>query len=73
VYIRRGRFFTPAEQEHRSQVAIVGSAIAETLFGALDPLEREIEVDGKIYHVIGVMEKARAGCSEVIRSRIDSS
>ncbi|PYT02939.1 MAG: hypothetical protein DMF60_19870 [Acidobacteria bacterium] len=61
VYIRSGRFFTPAEQEHRSQVAIVGSAVAETLFGALDPLEREIEVDGKIYHVIGVLEKAPGG------------
>ncbi|HKP86729.1 MAG TPA: ABC transporter permease [Blastocatellia bacterium] len=61
VYIQAGRFFTPAEQEHRAQVAVIGYAIAETLFGALDPLGREIEVDGKIYRVIGVMEKAPGG------------
>ena len=61
VYIRTGRFFTQSEQDHRSQVAIVGSAIGATLFGALDPLDREIEVDGKVYHVIGVMEKAPGG------------
>lgn len=61
VYIQTGRFFTQAEQEHRAQVAVIGYAIAETLFGALDPLEKEIEVDGKIYRVIGVMEKAPGG------------
>lgn len=61
VYIRTGRFFTQSEQDHRSQVAIIGSAIGETLFGALDPLDREVEVDGKVYHVIGVMEKAPGG------------
>lgn len=61
VYIQTGRFFTLAEQEHRAQVAIVGHAIAETLFGGLDPLDKEIEVEGKIYRVIGVMEKAPGG------------
>src|SRR6266481_3686749 len=61
VYIRSGRFFTQSEQDHRSQVAVVGSAIAETLYGALNPLDRELEVDGKSYHVVGVMEKAPGG------------
>jgi putative ABC transport system permease protein len=58
VYIRAGRFFTRTEQEHKAQVAIIGAAIAETLFGALDPLERDIEVEGQIYRVIAVMEKS---------------
>jgi len=61
VYIRTGRFFTQAEQDHRAQVAIVGAAIAETLFGALDALGREIDVEGKVYRVVGVMEKAPGG------------
>jgi putative ABC transport system permease protein len=61
VYIKSGRFFTATEQQHKAEVAIIGAAIAETLYGGLEPLEREIEVDGKIYRVIGVMDKAPAG------------
>ena len=61
VYIDTGRFFTAAEQDHRAQVAVVGYAIADTLFGTLDPLDKEIEVDGKVYRVIGVLEKAPGG------------
>jgi putative ABC transport system permease protein len=61
VYIRTGRFFTQSEQDHHAQVAIAGAAIAETLFGALDALDREIDVEGKVYRVIGVMEKAPGG------------
>ena len=61
VYIQTGRFFVPSEQEHRAQVAVIGYAIADTLFGGLAPLDKEIEVDGKLYRVIGVMEKAPGG------------
>jgi putative ABC transport system permease protein len=61
VYIKSGRFFTATEQQHKAEVAIIGAAIAETLYGGLEPLEREIEVDGKIYRVIGVMDNAPAG------------
>src|SRR5262245_11341436 len=60
VYLRRGRFFSDTEESHRAQVTIIGSAISETLFGGLEPLEREIEIEGKVYRVIGVMEKAPA-------------
>jgi putative ABC transport system permease protein len=58
VYIKEGRFFTRTEQEHKAKVVIIGAAIAETLFGALDPVDKEIEVDGAVYRVVGVMEKA---------------
>src|SRR5215210_2120739 len=58
VYIRAGRFFTEAEESHRAQVTIIGAAIAETLYPGLDPVDREIEVEGKLYTVIGVMERA---------------
>jgi putative ABC transport system permease protein len=61
VYIKTGRFFTGAEHDHHAQVAVIGFAIADTLFGALDALDKEIEVEGKIYRVIGVMEKAPGG------------
>lgn len=58
VYLREGRFFTEMEEVHRAQVTVIGNSIAETLFGAVDPLERELEIEGKIYRVVGVMAKA---------------
>lgn len=61
VFIKTGRFFTEGEQQSKAQVAIIGAAIAETLYGALDPVGREIEVDGQIYQVIGVMDKNPGG------------
>jgi putative ABC transport system permease protein len=61
VYIQYGRFFTPVEEQHRALVTVIGSSIAETLYGGLDPLGKDIEVEGQIYTVIGVMEKAPGG------------
>ena len=61
VYIRAGRFLTFSEQQHHDQVAIIGAGIADSLFGGMSPLDHEIEVEGKVYRVIGVMEKAPGG------------
>ena len=61
VYIQYGRFFTQVEEQRRANVAVIGAAIAETLFGSLDPIDRDVEVDGQVYRVIGVLEKAPAG------------
>ena len=61
VYIKSGRFFNPAEEDHKAQVAIIGAAIADTLYPGLDPIGKEIEVEGKLYHVIGLMERAPGG------------
>jgi len=36
-------------------------AIAESLFGALECDRREVDVEGKVYRVVGVMEKAPGG------------
>ena len=59
--MKHGRFFTKGENEHRSKVAVIGENIADALFGTLDPLGKEIIVDGSTYEVIGVFEKPKAG------------
>jgi putative ABC transport system permease protein len=61
VYIRSGRFFTDTEEAHRAQVTVIGAAIADTLFSARDPIDNELELEGKVYRVIGVMERAPGG------------
>jgi putative ABC transport system permease protein len=55
--IAEGRGFTPTDEEHASQVAIIGTDIRDNLFPGIDPLGQELRVDGQLYAVIGVAEK----------------
>lgn len=55
--IDRGRGFAPADEEHRSRVAIIGYDIVDNQIGQLDPIGKEIRVDGVSYTVIGVGER----------------
>jgi len=49
-----GRYITDTDNQHRSLVALIGSDIGEKLFPGVDPIGKEIEVDGRPYEVIGV-------------------
>ncbi|MGO9641143.1 MAG: ABC transporter permease [Candidatus Acidiferrales bacterium] len=55
----RGRFYTEAEDLHRSDVAVIGYDVAQGLFGAENPLDKQIIVAGVPYRVIGVFEKRK--------------
>jgi putative ABC transport system permease protein len=55
--IAEGRGFNPADEEHASRVAIIGTDIRDNLFPGIDPLGQELRVDGMPYTVIGVSEK----------------
>jgi putative ABC transport system permease protein len=57
--LESGRFFTEAEDAHRSNVCIIGNSIASTLFVNLEPIDKEIEIHGDKYRVIGVLEKTK--------------
>src|SRR6201996_8779991 len=52
--VARGRSFTEAEEQHNARVALIGTDIVDNLMGAVDPLGKEIRVDGVVYTVIGV-------------------
>jgi putative ABC transport system permease protein len=54
--VRDGRFFTHDENAHAAQVTLLGNAIAANLFGAEDPLGKEVRVNGLLFTVIGVFE-----------------
>jgi putative ABC transport system permease protein len=49
-----GRYITDADNEHRSLVALIGTDVAEKLFPGVDPIGKELDVDGRPYQVIGL-------------------
>jgi len=54
--VAQGRFITPADDEHHSDVTFIGSDVAEKFFPNVDPLGKSIRVGTHSYLVIGVAE-----------------
>ena len=54
--LEKGRNFSQTEIIYGSNVALIGSDIASTLFDKADPINKEISVYGGKYKVIGVIE-----------------
>jgi putative ABC transport system permease protein len=52
--LARGRYLSAGDVATRRRVAVLGSQIATTVFGDLDPLGRQITVAGVRFRVIGV-------------------
>jgi putative ABC transport system permease protein len=53
----RGRMMSAVEVDNSRTVAIVGSDVADNLFGALNPLEKTIKIAGINFRVVGVSER----------------
>jgi putative ABC transport system permease protein len=56
-----GRYFTEAEDDHRSDVAVIGYDVYNSLFLGENPLGKEVQVRGTLYTVIGVLDKRKGG------------
>lgn len=54
--LQEGRYFTPQEQQYGSPVVVLGSDLAALLFGNSSALDNSIQVKGKRYKVIGVLQ-----------------
>jgi putative ABC transport system permease protein len=53
----RGRMVSPVEISRKRYVTLIGYQLAERLFGAADPLDKQIRIAGVSFRVVGVSSK----------------
>jgi putative ABC transport system permease protein len=57
-----GRYFNNAEERAATKVCVIGATIVDNLFQGVDPVGKEMRVQGQSFRVIGVLEtKGQSG------------
>lgn len=57
----KGRFYNEMESNAGRAVVVIGSEIAKSLFGELEPIGRKVRLYGQKFTVIGVVKKEGSG------------
>jgi len=52
-----GRYISENDYQHKARVCVIGQDVVEKLFPAVDPLDKEMSIDGIPFRVIGVTER----------------
>src|SRR6266404_4920846 len=60
LQMQDGRWFSPGDDEHHAHVIVVGYDTAETLFPNEAPLGKEINIEGELFQVVGVLHKRKS-------------
>jgi putative ABC transport system permease protein len=55
--VSSGRFFSANEVEEARPVVVIGLDVADRLFPSQDSLGRELRIRGRVFQVVGVLEK----------------
>lgn len=55
--LQEGRYFTPEEELRRARVAVIGIDVANTLFPFEQALDRDIQIEGRNYRIIGILKE----------------
>jgi putative ABC transport system permease protein len=56
-YVEKGRFLTRTDVDRAAPVVVIGTDIRDALFPFVEPVGKEISIDGRRFEVIGVLQK----------------
>ena len=59
-FVRDGRNISAMDVRSGNRVAVIGHAIAQKLYPFVDPIGRDIRIDGREYKVIGVFDEKKS-------------
>ncbi len=59
--VAQGRFLLPFDVQYKRPVAVIGSEVAEGLFGKSNPIDKDFKVGRYNFRVIGVLAKQGSG------------
>ncbi len=59
-YVRLGRNISQMDVKSARSVAVIGHAIGNKLFPFVDPIDKEIRLDGRKYQVVGVFDEKKS-------------
>jgi putative ABC transport system permease protein len=58
--LSEGRFFTQTDADRAADVTVLGHDVEQELFGNIDPIGKDVVIDGRTFTVIGVFEKQKS-------------
>ena len=58
--VQDGRFITDGDNKSQARVAVLGSNVADDLFGSLSPIGQTISINGLKFEVVGLLESEGA-------------
>ncbi|MEW5873728.1 MAG: ABC transporter permease [Candidatus Zixiibacteriota bacterium] len=64
IEMAEGRFITDIDHHFRRMVCVIGSDVATALFPSLDPIGKDILVNGRVFTVVGVVAEKQAFLGE---------
>ena len=59
LIVDRGRLLNDHDEQHFTQVCVIGSQVAQDLFGTLDPLGKRIKANHLWFEVVGVLRSSQ--------------
>ncbi len=57
AWVEKGRFISQHDVDQTAPVAVIGADVQDALFPFVDPLGKEITLDGRRFKVIGVLQR----------------